>query len=78
MPLLPKSRCSSFVPSLWKPTTLSRSNNGLDFLRRSLPHKDGIPGHYAQNDLMNVLNPVLCSECFVTWASGRRDGDLDT
>ena len=29
----------------------------IDFLRRFLPYKDGIPSHDALNDLMNALNP---------------------
>jgi predicted transposase YbfD/YdcC len=49
----------------------------IDFLRRFLPYKDGIPSHDALNDLMNALNPALFSECFVTWVNGLRDGDPD-
>jgi hypothetical protein len=41
----------------------------MDFLRRFLPYKDGIPSHDALNDLMNALNPKLFSECFVTWVN---------
>ena len=49
----------------------------MDFLRRFLPYKDGIPSHDALNDLINALNPKLFSECFVTWVSDLRDGDPD-
>jgi len=49
----------------------------MDFLRRFLPYKDGIPGHDALNDLMNALSPKLFSECFITWVNGLRDGDPD-
>ena len=49
----------------------------IDFLRRFLPYKHGIPSHDALNDLMNALNPRLFSECFVTWVSGLRDSDPD-
>ena len=33
----------------------------IDFLRRLLPYKDGIPSHDALNDLMNALNPSAIS-----------------
>lgn len=49
----------------------------MDFLRRFLPYKDGIPSHDALNDLINALNPKLFSDCFVAWVSGLRDGDPD-
>lgn len=49
----------------------------MDFLRRFLPYKDGIPSHDALNDLMNALNHKLFSECFITWVNGLREGVLD-
>ncbi len=49
----------------------------MDFLRRFLPYKDGIPSHDALNDLMNALDHKLFSECFVTWVNGLREADLD-
>jgi predicted transposase YbfD/YdcC len=49
----------------------------IDFLRRFLPYKHGIPSHDALNDLMNALNPTLFSECFITWVNGLRDADPD-
>ncbi len=49
----------------------------LDFLRRFLPYKHGIPSHDALNDLMNALNPGLFSECFIAWVSRLHDGDPD-
>ena len=49
----------------------------MDFLRRFLPYKDGIPSHDALNDLMNALDHALFSECFITWVNGLREGDLD-
>jgi len=49
----------------------------MEFLRRFLPYKNGIPSHDALNDLINALNPGLFSECFVSWVSGLRDGDPD-
>ena len=39
----------------------------MDFLRRFLPYKDGIPSHDALNDLINALHPKLFSECFIAW-----------
>ena len=44
----------------------------MDFLRRFLPYKDGIPSHDALNDLINALHPKLFSECFIAWVSGLR------
>ena len=52
-------------------------NTHLDFLRRFLPYKDGIPSHDALNDLMNALDPKLFSECFIAWVNGLREGELD-
>jgi hypothetical protein len=49
----------------------------MDFLRRFLPYKDGIPGHDALNDLMNALNHELFPACLITWVNGRREDDLD-
>ena len=49
----------------------------MDFLRRFLPYKDGVPSHDALNDLINALNPKLFSECFIRWVSGLRDDDPD-
>jgi DDE family transposase len=56
----------------------------MDFLRRFLPYKDGIPSHDAPNDLMNALDHKLFSECFISWVNGLREpapakpgGDLD-
>jgi len=49
----------------------------IDFLRRFLPYKHGIPSHDALNDLMNALNPALFSACFVNWVNGLRDSDPD-
>ena len=49
----------------------------MDFLRRFLPYKDGIPSHDALNDLMNALDHALFSECFITRVNGLREGDLD-
>jgi predicted transposase YbfD/YdcC len=49
----------------------------MDFLRRFLPYKNGIPSHDALNDLINALNPQLFSECFIRWVGGLRDGDPD-
>jgi predicted transposase YbfD/YdcC len=49
----------------------------INFLRRFLPCKHGIPSHNALNDLMNALNPRLFSECFITWINRLRDADPD-
>jgi hypothetical protein len=49
----------------------------MDFLRRFLPYKHGIPSHDALNDLMNALDLKLFSECFITRVNGLHDGDLD-
>src|SRR5713226_9475939 len=39
----------------------------LDFLRRLLPFKRGIPSHDALNDVVNGLDAGLFSECFSAW-----------
>ncbi|HVC62757.1 MAG TPA: transposase family protein, partial [Acetobacteraceae bacterium] len=46
------------------------SETHMDFLRRFLPFKNGIPSHDALNDLINALSPKLFSECFVAWVNG--------
>lgn len=43
----------------------------LDFLRRILPFKHGVPSHDTLNDVMNALPSALFSECFAAWVAGR-------
>src|SRR3954454_5207121 len=42
----------------------------LDFLRRFLPFKDGLPSHDTLNDVINALDPALFKTCFVAWVRG--------
>ena len=49
----------------------------LDFLRRLLPFKKGIPSHDTLNDVMNALDPALFSECFVAWVEDLREDEPD-
>lgn len=49
----------------------------LDFLRRILPFKYGVPSHDTLNDMMNALPAALFSDCFTAWVAGLRDGDTD-
>ena len=49
----------------------------LDFLRRILPFKHGVPSHDTLNDVMNALPSALFSACFAAWVAGLRDGDAD-
>lgn len=44
----------------------------LDFLRRFLPFKHGIPCHDVLNDLFNALDHALFRDCFIAWAEGLR------
>jgi len=49
----------------------------LDFLRRFLPFKDGLPSHDTLNDVINALDPALFKTCFVTWVEGLRATEPD-
>src|SRR3954447_4951815 len=49
----------------------------LDFLRRFLPFKDGLPSHDTLNDVINALDPPLFKTCFVTWVEGLRATEPD-
>ncbi|HVS49266.1 MAG TPA: ISAs1 family transposase [Candidatus Dormibacteraeota bacterium] len=40
----------------------------LPFLRRFLPYHHGVPGERWLNILMNRIDPVLFSACFMAWA----------
>ena len=53
------------------------ANRKLDFLRRFLPFKDGIPSHDTLNDVINALPAEAFSECFVTWVEGLREDAPD-
>lgn len=39
----------------------------IDFLRRFLPFKKGIPAHDTLNDVMNALPAKSFSDCFISW-----------
>lgn len=47
----------------------------LDFLRRFLPFKNGIPAHDTLNDVINALPAAIFSECFTQWVESLRDHD---
>src|SRR3982750_1736437 len=49
----------------------------LDFLRRFLPFKDGLPSHDTLNDVINALDPALFKTCFVAWVEGLREAEPD-
>lgn len=49
----------------------------LDFLRRLLPFKRGIPSHDALNDVVNGLDAGLFSECFSAWVESLRESEPD-
>src|SRR3954465_3339500 len=49
----------------------------LDFLRRFLPFKDGLPSHDTLNDVINALDPALFKTCFVAWVEDLRDAEPD-
>jgi predicted transposase YbfD/YdcC len=49
----------------------------LDFLRRLLPFRKGIPSHDTLNDVMNALDPALFSECFAAWVEALREDEPD-
>jgi predicted transposase YbfD/YdcC len=49
----------------------------LDFLRRFLPFKDGLPSHDTLNDVIHALDPPLFKTCFVTWVEGLRATEPD-
>ena len=44
----------------------------LEFLRRFLPFRGGIPSHDALNDLFNALDHEVFRDCFVAWAESLR------
>ena len=47
----------------------------LEFLRKLLPFKRGIPSHDALNDVVNALDANLFSECFSAWIESLRDNE---
>src|SRR3954465_8535919 len=49
----------------------------LDFLRRFLQFKDGLPSHDTLNDVINALDPALFKTCFVAWVEDLRDAEPD-
>ncbi len=49
----------------------------MDFLRRFLPYKRGLPSHDTLNDVMNALDAELFKSCFTAWVEALRDGDPD-
>ncbi len=51
--------------SLW-------GQENLDFLRRFLPFRRGIPSHDALNDLFNALDHEAFRDSFITWAESLR------
>lgn len=53
------------------------ANRKIDFLRRLLPFKHGVPSHDTLNDVMNALPSTLFSECFSAWVADLQDGEAD-
>ncbi len=51
--------------------------NKLDFLRRFLPFKSGIPSHDTLNDVFNALPEETFSNCFISWVSTLREKEPD-
>jgi predicted transposase YbfD/YdcC len=49
----------------------------LDFLRRMLPFRRGVPSHDTLNDVMNALPAGLFAEAFTSWVETLREGDPD-
>ena len=49
----------------------------MDFLRRFLPYKRGLPSHDTLNDVMNALDAELFKACFTAWVEALRDGQPD-
>lgn len=49
----------------------------VDFLRRLLPFKHGIPAHDTLNDVMNALPSDHFAECFTAWVNGLREAEPD-
>ncbi|MDZ7906301.1 MAG: ISAs1 family transposase [Cypionkella sp.] len=49
----------------------------LDWLRRFLPLKHGVPSHDTLNDVMNALPNELFAECFTNWVASLREDDAD-
>lgn len=49
----------------------------LDFLRRLLPFKRGIPSHDTLNDVMNALPASLFAGCFTAWVEALREAGPD-
>src|SRR3954466_1008647 len=49
----------------------------LDFLRRFLPFKDGLPSHDTLNDVINALDPALFKPFCVAWVEDWRAADPD-
>lgn len=45
----------------------------VDFLRRFLEYKNGVPSHDAFSDLFCRLNPKIFKECFINWTSVAQD-----
>jgi len=49
----------------------------LDFLRRFLPFRDGIPSHDTLNDVVNGLDGTLFAACFSAWVEGLAEAEPD-
>ena len=49
----------------------------LDFLRRLLPFRRGIPSHDTLDDVTNVLDARRFSDCFTSWVDSLRASEPD-
>lgn len=52
-------------------------NRKLEFLRRLLAFKRGVPSHDTLNDVMNALPATLFSDCFAAWVEDLREREPD-
>ena len=49
----------------------------LEFLRRFLPYRDGIPSHDTLGDVLNAIDPEIFEQCFIAWIARLRDDHPD-
>lgn len=49
----------------------------LDFLRRFLDYRDGIPSHDTLGDVLAAIDPAVFAACFHDWVAELRDGAPD-
>ena len=47
--------------------------DALEFLRRLLPFKAGVPSHDTLNDVINAVDGALFAQCFTAWVEDLRE-----